>query len=428
MFLSELIQVADYINKNVSGSIISNIYRSNGGTLMKLYGAQIEGIYFNTAEKVLIPVISISLFKKEPITRSEEGLRANFTSRINSVSVMEQFGKVVRIESPQAELIIPLFKGKSIFINDISGNIIWSEKKDKALELLKEPMKYFDPAVEPHLWERKFLENIEKNEELKKEQYIAGKIRKLQKLADNLSAQIGKYSDDLEKSGKWAPLIKANLSTIQPKEKMKTVELYDLDGEKKMLDLDPSKTVLENMELFFSKVRKAKTGIELTNKRLEKTLLEIEQCRLHADDTEIPQQTSVKKIKLNSLHRPYHEFRSENGRIFMVGKEAKDNDELTFKIASPHDMWFHAKDFHGSHVILKMKKGELMTGTDLMNGCLLALFYSKAKKGMSGEVWYTERKNVMKKKGLPVGKVIIKNAKVKYINCGSMPPDLKKTD
>lgn len=427
MFLSELIQVADYINKNVSGSIISNIYRSNGGTLLKLYGAQIEGIYFNTAEKVLIPVIDISLFKKEPITRTEEGLRANFTSRIKSVSVMEEFGKVVRIGSPQAELIIPLFKGKAFFINDISGNIIWSEKKDKALELLKEPMKYFEPVIEPQLWERKFLENIERNAELKKEQYIAGKIRKLQKLADNLTAQIEKYRDDLEKFGKWAPLIKANLSMINPKEKMKTVELYDIDGEKKKLDLDPSRTVLENMELFFSKVRKAKTGIELTHKRLEKTLLEIEQCKTDVDDPEIQRQTPVKKIKQNSLHRPYHEFHSENGRIFLVGKEAKDNDELTFKIASPHDMWFHAKDYHGSHVILKMKKGEELSGTDLLNGCLLAIYYSKAKKGMSGEVWYTERKNVMKKKGLDAGKVIIRNGKVKYINGGVLPDSLKKT-
>jgi predicted ribosome quality control (RQC) complex YloA/Tae2 family protein len=340
---------------------------------------------------------------------------------------MEEFGKVVRIESPLAELIIPLFKGKSFFINDISGNIIWSEKKDKALELLKEPMKYFEPVVEPQLWERKFLENIERNAELKKEQYIAGKIRKLQKLADNLTAQIEKYRDDLEKSGKWAPLIKANLSMISPKEKMKTVELYDLDGEKKKLDLDPSKTVLENMELFFSKVRKAKTGIELTHKRLEKTLLEIEQCKTDVDDPEIPQQTSVKKIKQNQQHRPYHEFHSENGRIFLVGKEAKDNDELTFKIASPHDMWFHAKDYHGSHVILKMKKGEELSGTDLLNGCLLAIYYSKAKKGMSGEVWYTERKNVMKKKGLDAGKVIIRNGKVKYINGGVLPDSLKKT-
>ncbi|HNW82601.1 MAG TPA: NFACT RNA binding domain-containing protein [bacterium] len=428
MFLSELIQVADYINENVSGSIISNIYRSNGGTLFKLYGAQIAGIYFNTNEKVLIPVSDFSLFRKDPITRTEEGLRANFTSRIKRVSVMEKFGKVVRIESPQTELIIPLFKGKGLFIKDISGTVIWSEKKDNALELLKEPMKYFDPVALPQLWEKKFLEEIKKNAELKKEQFIAWKIRKLRKLADNLTAQIEKYKEDIEKFGKWAPLIKANLSIITPKEKMKSIELYDFDGEKKKLDLDPSKTVLENMEIFFSKIRKAKTGIELTDKRLGETFLEIEKFHISADDPEIQQPLiNTRKIKQNPQHRPYHEFHAENGKIFLVGKEAKDNDELTFKIASPYDIWFHAKDYHGSHVILKMKKGEELSGTDLLNGCLLAIYYSKAKKGMSGEVWYTERKNVMKKKGLDAGKVIIRNGKVKYINGGVLPDSLKKS-
>lgn len=340
---------------------------------------------------------------------------------------MEEFGKVVRIESPLAELIIPLFKGKAFFINDISGNIIWSEKKDKALELLKEPMKYFEPAVEPQLWERKFLENIERNAELKKEQYIAGKIRKLQKLADNLMAQIEKYRDDLEKFGKWAPLIKANLSMISPKEKMKTVELYDFDGEKKKLDLDPSKTVLENMELFFFRVRKAKKGIEFTEKKLAETLSEMDNFEFSEAETTTRNGAKETKSKKNMRHVPYHEYHAENGKIFLVGKEAKDNDELTFKIASPHDMWFHAKDYHGSHVILKMKKGEELSGKDLLNGCLLAIYYSKAKKGMSGEVWYTERKNVMKKKGLDAGKVIIKNGKVKYINGGVFPDSLKKT-
>lgn len=428
MFLSELIQITAYINENAGGAIVSGIYRSNGGTLIKLYGAKIGGIFFSISEKILIPVSDTAHFKKEPLTRLEEGLRANFSGRINRVSVMEQFGKVVRIESYDRDLIIPLFNGRTLFITGKDGSKVWSEKKDCSLDPLKEPMKYFEPATAPQDWEKRFFEEMERKAGIKKEQYAAEKRKKLQKLAGNLESQIGKYTDDIIKYGSFAPLIKANLSFIGPADRKNQIEVFDTDGEKKKIQLDPSKTVLENMELFFNKVRKAKKGLELTRRRLAETFLEIETCAVAIPEDNASLPVNRKKTEKSRQHIPYHEYRTDSGRIFLVGKEAKDNDELTFKISSPHDMWFHAKDYHGSHVILKMKKGGEMTGTDLLNGCLLALYYSKAKKGMSGEVWYTERKNVMKKKGLPAGKVIIKNAKVKYINNGTMPEGLKKTD
>ncbi|HRZ79736.1 MAG TPA: NFACT RNA binding domain-containing protein [bacterium] len=428
MFLSELIQTAAYISENANGAIVSAIYRSNGGTLIKLYGANIGGIFFSTSEKILIPVSDPAHFKKEPLTRLEEGLRANFSGRINRVSVMEQFGKVVRIESYDRDLIIPLFNGQALFIASKDGNVIWSEKKDSGLEPLKEPMRHYEPVTAPQDWEKRFFEEMERKAGIKKEQYLAEKIRKLQKLAGNLESQIAKYTDDISKYGKLAPLIKANLSLISPAVRTNDIEVFDTDGQKKKIQLDPSKTVLENMELFFNKVRKAKKGLELTQKRLAETLWEIENSAVAIPEDNGSLPVNRKKAEKNRQHVPYHEYRTDSGKIFLVGKEARDNDELTFKISSPHDMWFHAKDHHGSHVILKMKKGEEMTGADLLNGCLLALYYSKAKKGMSGEVWYTERKNVMKKKGLPAGKVIIKNAKVKYINNGTMPEGLKKTD
>ncbi|HPG37010.1 MAG TPA: hypothetical protein PLG63_11800, partial [bacterium] len=75
---------------------------------------------------------------------------------------------------------------------------------------------------------------------------------------------------------------------------------------------------------------------------------------------------------------------------------------------------------------LKMKKGEQSKSENITTGCILAINYSKARKGMSGEVWFTERKNVMKKKGMAPGMVTFKNAKSKCISNGVIPENLIK--
>ena len=75
---------------------------------------------------------------------------------------------------------------------------------------------------------------------------------------------------------------------------------------------------------------------------------------------------------------------------------------------------------------MRMKKGEEPKQKDILTACALAILYSKAKKGRSGEVWFTARKNVTKRKGMAVGLVNFKNAKAIYITNAKLPEDLVK--
>jgi len=430
MYLSDIIQVSEFLNESATGAIISGIFRSHGGTVLKLFGRNVPAIYFNIKEKVMFPVLDLTKFPKEPMTRLEEGLRANVAGRINGVSAMPEFGKAVNIELFETSLIIPLFNNRAVRIIDRTGGVKWIEKNDNELQPLEIPMKYFEPLTsDPTRYELMFIEKQQKKRADEIKNAVEKKRKKLVLAIETLQKKIADCAADIEKYSVNAALLKANLYSLDPSQRKEMIELTDFSGETVTLALDPIKTVVENMEKFFLKVKKAKSGIIHAEKRVvsakaELDRLEIEGVVQHFGSIEEKQ--TVQKKRAQNVHKPYHEFHSPDGAVFLVGKEAKDNDELTFKISSPHDIWFHAKDYHGSHVILKMKKGEQPKSENITTGCILAITYSKAKKGMSGEVWFTERKNVMKKKGMALGTVTFKNAKSKYISNGVIPENLVK--
>jgi len=429
MYLSDAQQVVDFLNKNAGDSLVSGVFRSRGGTLVKLYGSKnIAALFFHTKEKIIIPVTDTSRFPKEPITNLEEGIRANFAGKIRSFSLLPEFGKVVKIEAATLSMIVPLFGGKPVQIFDFSGNLVWSEKRSLELKPLEKPMRDFPLTFEnPLFWESWFIEKSDAGLSLLREQLIEKRRRKLIDLIALAKSESERHRSNAELYTKNATLLKANLYALDANERRPFIELTGSDGLTCRIELDPAKTLVQNMERFFSLIRRSRNGITACEARISeleeklKNIAEINELQSSAVKTE-------KKKAKAQVHIPYHKFRADNGRIFLVGKDDRDNDELTFKIALPHDIWFHAKDYHGSHVIMKMKKNEQIRQADLLTACRLAIIYSKAKKGGCGEVWYTERKNVTKKKGANAGSVTFKNAKVIYMRDVKMPENLKKED
>lgn len=427
MYLSDTIQVVDFLDKFASNSLVTAVSRSRGGTLVKLYGSsEISGFFFHLKDKIIIPVKNLGAFLKEPVTRLEEGLRSNFSGKITSFSVMKEFGKVVKIETESLDLIIPLFAGKSVVIQDKSGKEIWRDKKDNGLNVLEKPMKDFPLTfIDPLFWESWFVEKSDKERDEEKRRKLEEKRNKLLSSINIVKEDIKKHEENLAKFSEFASLLKANLWQFDSSEHKTSVILSDYENKEKEINLDPAKTILQNMERFFANIKKAKNGIENSEKRLETLSEELEKLSSLSELPEEAQSVFKQKKKQNG-HIPYHEFHAADGRVFLVGKEERDNDELTFKVAMPHDIWFHAKDYHGSHVIMRIKKNEEPKQKDILTACALAILYSKAKKGRSGEVWFTARKNVTKRKGMAAGLVNFKNAKVIYITDAKLPEDLVK--
>lgn len=108
---------------------------------------------------------------------------------------------------------------------------------------------------------------------------------------------------------------------------------------------------------------------------------------------------SSSKQKKTSSH-PYHYISSDRYDIY-VGKNNYQNEELTFKLATGNDWWFHAKGIPGSHVILKSNNEEDLPDRVYEEAAALAAFYSKAKDSEKVEVDYIQRK-ILKKLQVPL--------------------------
>jgi predicted ribosome quality control (RQC) complex YloA/Tae2 family protein len=95
-----------------------------------------------------------------------------------------------------------------------------------------------------------------------------------------------------------------------------------------------------------------------------------------------------------------------------VGKGAADNDALTLKIAKPHDLWLHAKDRTGAHVIVPLEKNHTCPAEDLIDAAHLAAHFSDARDEKAVDVQYTPRRYLRKPKGSAPGAVVVDREKV----------------
>ena len=121
---------------------------------------------------------------------------------------------------------------------------------------------------------------------------------------------------------------------------------------------------------------------------------------------EPPAQRSARKRKRQVL-----ELRTATGSRIAIGRSPSENAELTFRVARPNDLWFHAKGVPGAHVILSRDDRGRVPEEDLEAAASLAAFYSKAKEANAAPVNYTLRKHVRKQRAAPPGLVWYTNAK-----------------
>ena len=104
----------------------------------------------------------------------------------------------------------------------------------------------------------------------------------------------------------------------------------------------------------------------------------------------------------------YKAFISSDGMEILVGNKDKDNDYLTFKVASEQDFWLHVADNSGAHVVVRNEnRVKRLPKKTLGESASLAAYYSKSRQGGQVAIHYTQRQNVRKEKGAPSGRVIL---------------------
>jgi len=105
---------------------------------------------------------------------------------------------------------------------------------------------------------------------------------------------------------------------------------------------------------------------------------------------------------------PFRTYRSSGGIAIWVGRGAASNDELTFGAAAPNDVWLHARDAAGAHVVLRWTKSDAPPARDLREAASLAAWHSKARGAAVVPVDWTRRKHVRKPRGAKPGTVVLR--------------------
>jgi predicted ribosome quality control (RQC) complex YloA/Tae2 family protein len=243
------------------------------------------------------------------------------------------------------------------------------------------------------------------------DQYIHKNRQKLDELSTNRPYQ------------NWADLIMANLDRIKPGQAVITVEnLYDSHHPleiKLKQDLSPQK----NAEVYYRKGKNQHVEIQKLREAIAAKEKELASIRLSIQGIE--NETELKSLRLrleeSGLSRgpvekqkgtlPYHIVEYTGWQIW-IGKNAESNDKLTLKHAYKEDLWFHAKDVAGSHVLLKYQSGKHFPKKVIERAAELAAYHSKRKNETLCPVTVTPRKFVRKRKGDSFGTVVVEREDV----------------
>ncbi len=414
MHKSELSLVVDYLNNNAVNGMVNNIYRSFGGVLIKLFGTHTRYLFYSGDSGWLFPVFSVDLFPKEPIENRETALRKYLKgSKTIQFSLDDNYGKLVVMSGTRATVRFPLFAAALTVHTPDDETLLWQQSNKPLPTPLKKPLRFIEPrSLDIREYERLFLDEWQrlKQEELTKRDEAYKK--RINRLMQHIRADIEKNEQNAQIYRNKATMISTHLYELPSRSRTASITVKNDDGEPLTIALDPSKTIVENMNEAFAKAKRAERGIERAKLRLEE--VKRSASPTNRPSQPLPRQTATSKKKQPS-HQPYHLFIAPNGNRFFVGKNAQDNDKLTFQLSSPHDYWFHVRGTQGSHIILAMPKGKTPIKEDILYGAMLAIEYSKAGNAKQAEVWYTQRKYIKKPKGAHPGKVFVLKGKTIFV-------------
>lgn len=219
---------------------------------------------------------------------------------------------------------------------------------------------------------------------------------------------------------------------------MREIEVPDYfadDAAPRAIPLDPRLSPRENVERLFARYRKHQRAAERIPAEMARALEDLEAtealvARARADDTD-PEEIEAEAIAAGRLRPrqvhdpkparepkrrvPYLVFRGIRGSEIRVGRNARDNDALTFHESRGNDLWLHTSEAPGSHVILRLERNREPDAEELLDAAHLAIHFSPLRGTRKTGVHVALRKQVSKPKRAPAGLVTLSGGKVRMI-------------
>lgn len=285
----------------------------------------------------------------------------------------------------------------------------------------------------------KSLAKDEREKEILKLFRIAKRaLKKLSGREKRIELDLGE-AERYEEFKRYGDLLMMNKSSIKKGQtSVQLTDIFDSSQSTVEIPIDLKLGATANAQRYYKKHKKAKDALNTINKRGSETKSRIDHLkelmnRLNRVDGE----KDIEDIRRDLSHlgllklagpslgkekqkkSAFRTFLTKTGWEILVGRNNKENDLLTFKVARPDDIWFHAQGVPGSHVVLKKKekKAEPSSG-EIRQAAEIAAYFSKAREEKKAEVAYTFAKYVRKPKGAKPGLALVEREKAIVVKPG----------
>lgn len=327
--------------------------------------------------------------------------RAGGFDKLSVTNQWNEFNKLLGLLEKLAYYMIET-EGEIIFSLIPSGNILQSFQQP--IEAINEF--FLKSSISNTLHSEKTIRSKHIQEQVKgSKNYISKNQQKLDELINGQHYQ------------SWGDLIMAHMHEIKIGTENVVLESF-YDGKPVAIKLKKDLNAQKNAEIFYRKAKNQQIEINKLEESIRAKQAEIE--NLEKELTAIEIATNFKELKKDSAPKinkqqlkslPYHEFEFKGYKIW-VGKNAEHNDELTLKNSYKEDLWLHAKDVAGSHVLIKYQSGKKFPKDVIERAAQLAAYNSKRKTESLCPVIVTPKKFVRKRKGDPKGMVVVEREDV----------------
>ena len=261
-------------------------------------------------------------------------------------------------------------------------------------------------------------------------------ISRCRKLQTNLRKDLVAHGnpDEHKRAG---DLLLANISNASRAGNSVRLTDYYADGAPRIeVEVDENLTLTEAASVYFSRYTKAKRAVEEIGgrlvqleheleilgaklERLERVVANRDVAALDEFEEKKASRAAVSKKQKTSLTLPgLRRYLSSDGYEVLVGRTARDNDKLTFHVARPNDLWLHAGDYPGSHVIVRNSSRNEIPHRTIIEAAQLAAKFSQASKDSKVNIHYTRRKFLTKPKGSAAGLVRLSSFKTIAVEPG----------
>jgi predicted ribosome quality control (RQC) complex YloA/Tae2 family protein len=247
-----------------------------------------------------------------------------------------------------------------------------------------------------------------------------GSIGRINAALEKLREKAASF-EDAQRLKTYGDLILSNIGNIKPNDKW--LEVNDESGAVMRIELEERKKPQDTAAKYYEQYRKAKTGIIEIQEEIEAGERELQHIteKLNRLLTETNPLVLAKLLSKGQLVKTGGAARTSQSKkeksrpglsfkrgdwLIIVGRDAKENDELLRRHVKGNDMWLHARDYHGSYVFIKQRAGKSVPLEILLDAGNLAIFYSKGRNNGAGDLFYTQVKYLRRAKNAPKGLVI----------------------